>query len=412
MTKKIKGILSSVSVFIAVIMFALLLTSPFGTVETQAKTSASSISSDINNVKNQLSELEKKQNALEKKLASAKSQKQQSLKTKQLLEEQISSLESEMKVLSDYISSLAEDEKVLENRIDELQAEYDDSYAKYCERVRLNYEKGKISYLEILLGAESFSDMLTRMDYVMAVTRYDNSLVEKMAANLEETKQSKATLEQAIAENKSASAQLKNKQSSYKNKVSTLESTIADLEDNIDSYAEDIAEFSRLEREFQKQLDALMDQQKAYMGGDYFIWPLPSSSTITSYFGYRTYRLNGKTITDYHDALDISAPGGTPIIAAGSGKVIFAGWVTTGGGYKTVIDHGGNISTQYCHQSRILVKTGQEVKQGDTIGLVGRTGAASGNHLHFKITKGGTAVNPIYYVNYRNDFSSLKKING
>ena len=213
MTKKIKGILSSVSVFIAVIMFAFLLTSPFGTVETQAKTSASSISSDINNVKNQLSDLEKKQSALEKKLAAAKSQKQQSLKTKQLLEEQISSLESEMKVLSDYISSLAEDEKVLENRIDELQAEYDDSYAKYCERVRLNYEKGNISYLEILLGAESFSDMLTRIDYVMAVTRYDNSLVEKMAANLEETKQSKATLEQAIAENKSASAQLKNKQS-------------------------------------------------------------------------------------------------------------------------------------------------------------------------------------------------------
>ena len=212
--------------------------------------------------------------------------------------------------------------------------------------------------------------MLTRIDYVMAVTRYDNSLVEKMAANLEETKQSKATLEQAIAENKSASAQLKNKQSSYKSTVSDLESTIADLEDNIDSYAEDIAEFSRLEREFQKQLDALMDQQKEYIGGDYFIWPLPSSSTITSYFGYRTYRINGKTVTDYHDALDISAPRGTPIIAAGSGKVIFAGWVTTGGGYKTVIDHGGNISTQYCHQSKILVKTGQEVKQGETIGLV------------------------------------------
>ena len=163
MTKKIKRILSSVSVFVAVIMFAVLLTSPFGTVETQAKTSASSISSDINNVKNQLTDLENKQNALGKKLAAAKAQKNKSLQTKQLLEEQISSLESEMKVLSDYITSLSADEKVLEDRIEELQAEYDDSYAKYCERVRLNYEKGNISYLEILLGSESFSDMLTRM---------------------------------------------------------------------------------------------------------------------------------------------------------------------------------------------------------------------------------------------------------
>ena len=68
--------------------------------------------------------------------------------------------------------------------------------------------------------------------------------------------------------------------------------------------------------------------------------------------------------------------------------------------------------TRYGHNSRVIVSTGQEVKQGETIGLVGKTGAATGNHLHFKITKGGTAVNPIYYVNYRNDFSSLKKING
>ena len=54
--------------------------------------------------------------------------------------------------------------------------------------------------------------------------------------------------------------------------------------------------------------------------------------------------------------------------------------------------------------------TGQSVDQGDTIGLVGQTGTATGNHLHFKITKNGSTVNPIYYINYQNDFSVLRKI--
>lgn len=410
--KKITKILSFVSVFLALAIFVSLSASPVGVVETDAATSASSINSDINSVKDKLAELESKQNTLSNKLAAAKKEKKESLQTKQLLEEQIASMETEMEVLTDYIASLSENEKVLEARIEELQSEYDDAYEKYCQRVRLNYERGNISYLEILLGAESFSDMLTRLDYVMAVTRYDSSLVEKMSASLEETKQSKETLEKAIEENKTATEKLKEKQSTYKTTISTLESTIASLDDNIDTYGEELAEFNRLEREFQSQLDALMDKQLAYMGGDYFIWPVPASSTMSSYFGWRTYRINGKVVTDYHDALDIAAPSGTPIVAAASGTVIFAGWVTTGGGYKTVIDHGGMISTQYCHQSKILVRTGQKVNQGDKIGLVGKTGSATGNHLHFKITKNGTAVNPIYYINYRNDFSVLKKITG
>ena len=381
----------------------------FGNVEATA-TTASSINSEINSVKEQLSSLESRQNSIENALSAAESEKESSLASKQLLEEQIGSLEEEIDVLANYIDSLTESERELEDRITELQAEYDDYYEKYRERVRENYEKGDISYLEILLGSESFSDMLTRLDYVMAVMEYDNSLLENMEANIAEVEESKSTLEAAIEENEAASARLASKRASYTSKISDLENTIASLDSDINSYGADLAEFSRLEREFQAQLDALMDQNMEYMGGDYFIWPVPSSSSISSYYGSRTYYYNGRWVSDFHDALDIAAPGGSPIIAAASGKVIFAGWVTTGGGYKTVIDHGGNISSQYMHQQRILVTTGQSVDQGDTIGLVGKTGTATGNHLHFKITKNGSTVNPIYYINYQNDFSVLRKI--
>lgn len=410
--KSKKNIVISIFIILMISVVSLFVFYPLGSVSSDAATTASSVNSEISSVKDKLSSLESKQNSIEKSLAAAKNKKEASLESKQLLEEQISSLQEEINVLSDYISSLTKDEKILEDKIEDLQKEYDEYYKKYCARVRENYEKGSISYLEIILGSKNFSDMLTRIDYVAAVMEYDNTLLKNMEANLEETKQSKETLENAISENKAASQRLASKKSTYSSKISTLETTIDNLEEDINAYGAELAEFSRLEREFQSQLDALMNKQIAYMGGDYFIWPVPSSSTKTSYFGYRTYYINGRYVTDYHDALDISAPLGTPIVAAGSGKVIFAGWVNTGGGYKTVIDHGGNIGTQYCHQSKILVSAGQSVNQGDTIGLVGHTGTATGNHLHFKITVNGTAVNPIYYVNYRNDFSVLKKISG
>lgn len=409
--KTLKNLLFTVTVAVFAVIIVIFVF-PENNVIAEASTSASSISEEISAVKNKLSSITTRQKAIEKALAAAKEKKADSLAEKELLEQQVKSLEDEISVLTDYIASLSENEKILNEKIESLQTEYDEYYAKYRIRVRENYERGNVSYLEILLGSGSFSDMLTRMDYVLAVMEYDNSLLDKMESNLEETKQSKEVLEEAINENKSASQRLKEKKASYNSKVSTLENTISSLNSDINTYGANLAEFSRLEREFQAQIDALMDKQLAYMGGEYFIWPLPSSYSTSSKFGNRTYYINGRYVTDYHDAIDIPAPEGTKIVAAGAGKVILAGWVNTGGGYKTVIDHGGNVSTQYCHQSKILVSVGQTVKQGETIGLVGHTGTATGNHLHFNIRINGKSVDPALYVNYRNDFSSVRKIPG
>lgn len=96
-----------------------------------------------------------------------------------------------------------------------------------------------------------------------------------------------------------------------------------------------------------------------------------------------------------HRAIDYAAAIGTPIRAIGDGTVTYAGWNSQGYGNLTSIRHNGVYSSNYAHQSKIYVKVGQKVKQGEIIGLVGSTGFSTGPHLHFEIVKNGTKINPL-----------------
>lgn len=96
-----------------------------------------------------------------------------------------------------------------------------------------------------------------------------------------------------------------------------------------------------------------------------------------------------------HRAIDYAAPAGTPIRATADGTVTSAGWSSAGYGYLTSIRHNGTFSTNYAHQSRILVSRGQKVKQGDIIGKVGSTGFSTGPHLHYEMLRHGTKINPL-----------------
>jgi murein DD-endopeptidase MepM/ murein hydrolase activator NlpD len=94
-----------------------------------------------------------------------------------------------------------------------------------------------------------------------------------------------------------------------------------------------------------------------------------------------------------HRAVDYAATYGTPIRAVGDGTISYAGW-SSGYGNLTSINHNGTYSTNYGHQSKVIVKRGQRVKQGQIIGYVGSTGFSTGPHLHFEMIKNGVKVNP------------------
>ena len=128
-----------------------------------------------------------------------------------------------------------------------------------------------------------------------------------------------------------------------------------------------------------------------------FIWPCPTVLNMTDGYGNRTIDEEGGS-SDFHKGIDITKPGcaGEPIVAAASGTVITAS--NTGYGIHVVIDHGSKIATLYGHMSSCCVNVGDEVKQGQTIGYIGCTGYAYGNHCHFEVRVNGQHTNPLNYV--------------
>lgn len=122
-----------------------------------------------------------------------------------------------------------------------------------------------------------------------------------------------------------------------------------------------------------------------------YIKPL-SGGYLSSGFGYRSFRGGG-----YHYGMDWACPTGTTIYASSGGTVTRAGW-SSSYGYVVYIQHPGGVETRYAHNSRLLVKQGQSVRQGQAIALSGNTGDSSGPHLHFEYRINGKAVNPKNYI--------------
>jgi murein DD-endopeptidase MepM/ murein hydrolase activator NlpD len=122
----------------------------------------------------------------------------------------------------------------------------------------------------------------------------------------------------------------------------------------------------------------------------------PASGKVSSGFGARRGRRR------VHSGIDIPMPSGTPIVAARDGVVQVIATSKDrryrGYGNTVVIDHGGGIATWYAHCSKINVKKGQKVKQGDVVAFVGNTGRTTTHHVHFEVRKNGSAVNPIPYL--------------
>ncbi|MCF8146350.1 MAG: M23 family metallopeptidase [Deltaproteobacteria bacterium] len=156
--------------------------------------------------------------------------------------------------------------------------------------------------------------------------------------------------------------------------------------DNLDSDIES-------SKEDKTGLLKFLENQKILLASKPSIWPV--KGWLSSSFGYRSSPFTG--VKEFHKGIDVSTRAGSPIVASADGVVSFTGW-DRGYGRVVLIKHGHGFETRYAHLNKSIVKKGQRVKRGETIGLVGTSGKTTGPHLHYEVHLNGVAVNPIRYV--------------
>lgn len=364
-----------------------------------------------------LTQLQQERNELKKKTEDAKKaleeakQKTQSVEQEiGVLDQTVAAAENELgKVEEDlaFVSEkLAESEKQLAQAMEDKEKQLD----IFGQRIKFIYERGQLGYLDVLLQAGSFSDLLTRMQYVNDIMDYDNEILESLkekerviAQKTEDIKVEKSETEKLVAEQKE-------KTDSLNALLDQKKQLLLSYEQDEKKYAELIASNEKASSDVERLIQQATAAASSSSGGSGYVytggklnWPVParaasSSSLSSGYVGRRRPIGSGY---EFHTGYDIPAPYGSNIVAAEAGTVITAGWVN-GYGNTVIINHGGGLSTLYGHNSRLVVSVGQSVKRGDVIAKCGSTGNSTGNHCHFEVRVNGKHTSPEPYLGVRN----------
>jgi murein DD-endopeptidase MepM/ murein hydrolase activator NlpD len=249
-----------------------------------------------------------------------------------------------------------------------------------------------------LLQSQTLSELLNRRHQLKLVYQADQQSLVSLKAETERVTSQKQQIE--LTKNKIAllTQQLMAQKAGYESQAQFQEQLVNRL--NTNQRALEAAE-DQLERDSQS-IALLIQRRLAERPGPGSVvvfgtglMSYPSVGPVTSTFGWRVHPILG--YNRFHSGVDFGAGYGTPIRAADTGTVIFAGWY---GGYgnAVVVDHGKGIMTLYGHSSQLYVQAGQVVQRGQAIAAVGSTGLSTGPHLHFEVRQNGYPVDPLAYL--------------
>jgi murein DD-endopeptidase MepM/ murein hydrolase activator NlpD len=405
-----------------------------------------SFANEIDQAKEEKSNLEKKKEETELRLAELEKEKGDILKYIEKLDKELNKLIGEIDALNSDIDAANKDLEIARDELEIAKLTEENQYSIMKKRIQYMYENGESGYLDLILQSESLSDVFNHVEYMNKITEYDNGLLDKYKALKQDVIEKESNLKTKIAELNELKEELTYEQD-------TMEQLVEDKNKELVKYDESISETQTLSEEYSSKLveqedliEDLLEQERIRIEQerkaeeerkrkeeeerrkreqeeaannannnsnntsdnssenessnhtvDGFIWPVPSSGRITSTFGYRNQPTAGAST--YHKGIDIGAPTGTAIVASAGGSVVTASYSVSGGNY-IMIYHGNGTYTVYMHCSQLLVGVGDEVSQGDKIALVGSTGVSTGPHLHFAVSVNGTYMDPQNYVSY------------
>lgn len=424
-----------VSVLAAVMAAIMVLTLVLSLMPTKAYAASSSeIRKQINGLQEKRTEMKSQMKELQDQYKANEDEISDIVARKNLIDQEIGLLHAQVDNINEQITAYGVLIADKQDELDAAQENYDNLNEEYKTRIRTMEEEGTLSYWEVLFKANSFSDLLDRMSMIEEIAASDNRRLEALdeatkavATAQEELATEKADLEQTKEELNSTQAELDAKREEADGIIAELVAKgqeIEGLQDELESEDQDLLkQIAQMEKEYNA---AKHQEWLAYMatyttvapattapsgnggnsggsgnngsstpssGGS---WLRPCSYTyMSSPFGFRTSPTAGAS--SYHQGVDLAAPANTPVYATRSGIVTTTTYSGSAGYYVT-INHGDGFSSIYMHLNNYVVSAGQAVSAGQLIGYVGRTGIATGYHLHFGIAYNGAYVNPCAYV--------------
>ena len=398
------------------ICMLLLLTAVFLQAGRVRAVSFSSITSEsIREKEGQISEAQDEKNQLSSALTDIKALKGELEKEKANLENYVVALDNNLAEIQKKISELngmivekEEEIRVTEGELEAAIQKQEEQYAAMKLRIQMMYEQNDNYYLETILRAESFADLLNKLDYIQMVMDYDDQKLQEyilirqyVEVRKEELNAEKEVLDEAKAgveqEEASLAQLISDKETEIVAKqgdISNKEAAIAEYEAEIQAQNELIASLEAAVAAERKKLAEENAKKLTYDGG-MFAFPAPSYTKISDDYGNRIHPTLG--VEKFHNGIDLAAPNGSPILAAYDGEVVAAAYSSSMGNY-VMIDHGDSLYTIYMHASALYVSKGDAVTKGQQIAAVGSTGRSTGPHLHFGVRKNGGYVSPWGYL--------------
>ena len=364
---------------------------------------ASVTKSDIQNIKNELSDIQSLKKEAEAKLSAIRNDLSKAKEQVELIQEQVLLCEQEINasqaMLDKYDAQIADKEAEIAG----LEQQEAEQYQEFYRQVRWMEETGGVSYLSILFEANSFADMLDYTMLISDIMDYSNRIIDDLEATqaeldlareaLQTDRDAQAVVQQDLEDRKEELEGKRTEAQTLLNQIAASESEYAkEAKELADSEAQINKELKDAESKYAAQIAALQAQQNASVNmtsGNWY-WPLPNRYKISSLFGSRVDPINGRR--DNHTGTDIPAPSGTPIYAAQDGVVttVNRNKNSSSYGYYCIINHGNGYATLYAHQCQVpIVNEGETVRKGQVIGYVGTTGRSTGNHLHFELRVNG-----------------------
>ena len=356
---------------------------------------------DIDALKSESSDLSAEKKELQAKLDALAEDKSTAMERKTLLDQQIAATTAQISNVEEQIQNYATLISQKQEELAQAQADEAVQYELFCDRVRAMEKRGEISYWSVLFRADSFTDLLSRLDMINEIMDADQRVIDELKDLQVQIETAKTELETSKAEEEAAKAELESRKSELDTQRSEANALIQQLTENeneTEAALDELeAEQDAIRAEIQRLNEQLIAQQAASgqstesnPGG--YIWPV-DSRYITSTVGGRASP--GGIGSTNHKGTDIGRVGYTsPVYASKAGTVIVSQYSSSYGNY-VAISHGSGNTTLYAHMSSRKVEVGQYVNQGDVIGITGSTGNSTGPHLHFEVTENGVRVNPL-----------------